>query len=451
MPGAEAVAGLWSLMGGDSAALGQLALTGAEPALASSFRLGTAAQAAIAASGLAAAELRHAAGLPRQGVTVAMRDAAIAFQSERHLRVDGAVPAPGDPLTGLYRTRDGYVRLHTNFAHHRARVLALLGCAPTREAVAAALAERDAVAFETAAHAAGAVVTALRDAATWAAHPQARALASLPVLTVERIGEAPPRPLPPSPAPGARPLTGMTVLDLTRVIAGPVAGRTLAAHGADVRLITAPGLPQVEALLPDTARGKRVVNADLTTAEGCQRLAALIPAADIVLQGFRPGALDRRGFSPEAIARRRPGIVCVWLCAFGHAGPWAGRRGFDSLVQTATGFNAEEGRAAGAGPRELPCQALDHASGYLMAFAAMMARLRQAREGGSWLVRASLAQTGRWIWNFGRQDGFAAAPFSEAEIAAACETRVTRRGTVRAVREAARLADTPSAWVPADD
>ena len=442
----EAVAGLWSLAGGDSAALGQLALTGAEPALPSSFRLGTVAQAAIAASGLAAAELHHAAGFPRQRIAVDMRHAAMEFQSERHLRVDGAAPPPGDPLTGLYRTRDGYVRIHTNFAHHRARVLALLGCEPTCEAVAAALAGRDAVAFETEAHAAGAVVTALRNAATWAAHPQAQALATLPVLTIERIGEASPRPLPR----GMRPLGGITVVDLTRVIAGPVAGRTLAAHGADVRLVTAPSLPQIESLLHDTARGKHVVNADLATAEGRKRLAVLIRGADIVIQGFRPGAFDRLGFSPVEIARLSPGVVCVWLCAFGHVGPWAGRRGFDSLVQTATGFNAEEGQAAGGGPRELPCQALDHATGYLMAFAAMMTRLRQTREGGSWLVRASLAQTGSWVAGFGRQDGFEAIPLAAEEIGAACETRVTPRGSVRAVRHAARLADTPAAWVPAD-
>ncbi len=169
-----------------------------------------------------------------------------------------------------------------------------------------------------------------------------------------------------------------------------------------------------------------------------------------MIQGFRPGALDRLGFSPDEIARLRPGIVCVWLCAFGPAGPWAGRRGFDSLVQTATGFNAEEGTAAGSGPKELPCQALDHATGHLMAFAAMMARLRQAREGGSWLVRASLAQTGRWIAGFGRKKRFEGAQFTAAEIDAVCETRATPRGSVRAVCHAARLADTPAAWVPAD-
>ncbi len=445
-----AVAGLWALVGGDAAALGWLTFSGAEPALASSFRLGTVAQAAVAASGLAAAELRHAAGLPRQRVTVAMRHAAIEFQSERHLLVEGAAPPPVDALMGLYATRDSHVRIHTNFAHHRERVLTLLGCAPTRAAVAAALAERDAVAFETEAHAAGAVVAALREATAWVAHPQAQALEALPVLTIERIGDAPPRPLPRSSPQGGRPLAGMTVLDLTRIIAGPVAGRTLAAHGADVRLITAPALPQVDSLLADTARGKHRVNADLATPSGCQLLAELIRGADIVIQGFRAGALDRRGFSPGEIARLRPGIVCVWLSAFGHVGPWAGRRGFDSLVQTATGFNAEEGRAAGAGARELPCQALDHATGYLLAFAAMMARLRQAREGGSWLVRASLAQTGRWIAGFGRQDGFAAAAFSPAEIDAVCETRATPRGAVRAVRHAAQLADTPAAWVPAD-
>ncbi len=109
------------------------------------------------------------------------------------------------------------------------------------------------------------------------------------------------------------------------------------------------------------------------------------------------------GFSPEQVAQASPGIVYVSLSAYGHVGPWAGRRGFDSLVQTSTGFNHAEGLAAGvAGPKELPMQILDHATGYLMAFGAMMARLRQSREGGSWHVRVSLAQTGRWLWGLGR-------------------------------------------------
>ena len=129
----------------------------------------------------------------------------------------------------------------------------------------------------------------------------------------------------------------------------------------------------------------------------------LLAQADIFSQGYRPRALAALGFAPEDAAKLSPGIVYVTLSAYGHAGPWAERRGFNSLVQTTTGFNHAEGQAAGLdGPKELPAQMLDHATGYFMAFGAMMAKARQAREGGSWHVRVSLAQTGRWLWNLGR-------------------------------------------------
>src|SRR5882724_11149300 len=201
---------LWRLAAGDPAALDDVVLTGADPVLPSSFRIGAAAQAAIAAAGLAAAELWRLRTGRRQRVAVDMRHAAVEFRSERYLRVDGAAPASiWDPLAGIYRARDGFVRLHTNFAHHRDRVVALLGCAATRDDVAAALAAWDREAFETAANAAGGVVAAVRAPAEWAAHPQAQALAALPLFTIERLGAAAPRPLPA----GDRPLSGIRVLD----------------------------------------------------------------------------------------------------------------------------------------------------------------------------------------------------------------------------------------------
>ena len=375
-----------------------------------------------------------------------MRHAAVEFRSERYLRVDGKAPKTfWDPLAGLYRTGDGRrVRLHTNFAHHRDNVLRVLGCGPDREEVQRALLAWDAVAFETAANEGGGVVAAMRSPPEWQAHPQARALDTVPVLSIEKIGEAAPRPLPHGP----RPLSGLRVLDLTRVIAGPVAGRTLAAHGADVLLIAAPHLPFMSWLVKDTGRGKLSAHVDLATAEGRAALGRLVSDADIFIQAYRPGALDGRGFSPEQVERMRPGIVHVSLSAFGHVGPWASRRGFNSLVQTATGFNHAEGEAAGAGgPKELPCQALDHASGYLMAFGAVMARARQAREGGSWLVRVSLAGTGRWIWNLGRvPEGFACPDPSLHDVEDLIESSASAFGTMRAVRHAAQLSRTAAIW-----
>ena len=169
------------------------------------------------------------------------------------------------------------------------------------------------------------------------------AVGALPVFSIERIGDAPPQPLAAAP----RPLGGVRVLDLTRIIAGPVCGRTLAAHGADVLLVTAPHLPAIEPLVIDTGRGKLSCRIDLRDPVGQSTLRALLRDTDVFVQGYHPGALRSLGFGPEEVARLRPGIVYVSLSAYSHVGPWAGRRGFDSLVQTASGFNEAEAQAAG--------------------------------------------------------------------------------------------------------
>jgi crotonobetainyl-CoA:carnitine CoA-transferase CaiB-like acyl-CoA transferase len=442
----HALAGLWRLAAQPEAALGQLELTGAEPALPSSFAIGTAAQASIAAAALAAAELRRLRGGRPQRVGVAMRDAAIEFRSDHYLRVGSAPPpAVWNKIAGLYRCGDGrWVRLHTNFPHHRNGVLQLLGCDYDRPAVQRALDGWQGEAFETAAAQAGLVVTMTRSFAEWDAHPQGRAVAGLPALAIERIGDAPPRPLPP----GDRPLGGVKVLDLTRVIAGPVCGRTLAAHGADVLLVTAAHLPQMGTLVVDNGRGKLSGFVDLRDAAGRETLAALTRDADIFVQGFRPGAIGGHGFTPEQAAQLRPGIVYVSLSAYGHAGPWANRRGFDSLVQNANGMNHAEAEAAGAAqPKPLPCQAIDHASGYLMAFGAMTALARRVTEGGSWHVRVSLAQTGHWIRSLGRvPDGLACPDPGIADVRDRLEESDSGFGRLTAVRHAATMAETPPRW-----
>src|SRR6185312_11503992 len=397
----DILADLWKLAGGEPSALDAVTLTGDEPLLPSSFRVAAAAQVPIAAAGLAAAEIWKLRKGEAQQVTVDTLHAVVECRSERYLRLEGKPPPPTwDPTAGVYRARDGrYVRLHTNFAHHRAAVCKVLQCEAEREKIQAALNQWDGEAFETAAYAGGAVVSLMRSHDEWSATPQAKALAALPALTIEKIGEAAPKPWPK----GDRPLSGVRVLDLSRVIAAPVAGRTLAAHGAEVILIAGPELPAFQWLTIDTGRGKLSAFIELKSDQGKAVMRELLARADIFSQGYRPRALASLGFSPEEAAKLNPGIVYVSLCAYSHAGPWAERRGFDSLVQTSTGFNHAEGQAAGIdGPKELPAQMLDHATGYLMAFGAMMARVRQAREGGSWHVRVSLAQTGRWLWDLGR-------------------------------------------------
>jgi len=442
---ANALAGLWRVAGHDDAALSSAELTGAEPVLPSSFAVGTAAQATIAASALAAGELWRLRTGRRQHVTIDMRAAAIEFRSERYLRVDGKVPAEyHDSIAGLYCCGDGrWVRLHTNLPHHCSGLLGLLGCEHDRGAVQRTLDRWKAEKLEDAAAAAGLVVTACRSFAEWDAHPQGQAVAALPPFSIEQINDAPAKPLPAA----ERPLAGVKVLDLTRIIAGPVCGRTLAAHGADVLLVTASHLPSMRPLVIDTGRGKVSTSIDLRQASGRETLAALVRDADVFVQGYRPGAVAALRFGPEETAKLRPGIIYVSLCAYGHAGPWAERRGFDSLVQTASGFNAAEAQAFGQSkPRELPAQELDHATGYLLAFATMTALKRRAERGGSWHVRCSLAQTGSWLRSLGRIDGVHCPDPRSADVRDLLEELPSGFGQLTTVRHAATMSETPPRW-----
>jgi crotonobetainyl-CoA:carnitine CoA-transferase CaiB-like acyl-CoA transferase len=189
------------------------------------------------------------------------------------------------------------------------------------------------------------------------------------------------------------------VLDLTRVLAGPTCARSLAEHGADVLKISAAHLADLGMVELDTGIGKLSARLDLRKEEDLRALRELLRQTDVFSQSYRPGALAARGLSPEELARLRPGIVCVSLTAWGESGPWHGRRGFDSIVQSVSGMAHAQG---GAGkPSLLPVSAIDYVSGYLMAFGAMLALERRAREGGSWLVRVALARVGKWITDLG--------------------------------------------------
>ena len=436
---------LWGAAGLPPETLDRLDLRGTEPALPSSFAVGTAAQVSIGAAALAATELGVARNGLRQRVGVDMRAAAL--EATARFTIDGVAPDIWDKLAGLYQCSNGWVRLHTNFAHHRDGVLRLLGLPEgeqtERDAVAKALKAWDALPFEAAATDAGLVVAALRRFDEWDAHPQAAALAAQQLVAIERIGDAAPLVLPQL-AQDARPLSGIRVLELTRILAGPFCGRLLASLGADVLLVNSPKLPNIEAIA-ETSRGKLSALCDLTTPGGRDTLRATLAEANVFIQGYRPGALASFGFGPEAVAALRPGIVMVSLSAYGESGPWAGKRGFDSLVQTATGFNHAEGEAArGAQPRALPIQILDMASGALMAFGAAAALCRQKREGGSWHVRVSLARTGQWLRELGRIANGLEGP--AADFADVMQTSVSGWGSLSAVRPAALLSHTPAGY-----
>jgi len=444
-------AALHELLGIAGLGAQRIEITGADPVLPTSFRIGEAGSAAIAASAVAAAELWAARnGRPRQPIAVDLRHAVAALRSARYLRVAGAPPnAPFDPVSGLYEARDAWVFLHCNFPNHRAAALGVLGLAERadRNTVAAAVAARAGADLEDAIHAAGGCAALVRSAEEWRRHPQSAAVATVPLLAIERIGDAPPEPLPPA---GDRPLSGIRVLDLTRVLAGPTCARTLAAHGAEVLKVSGSHLPHSGELEIDTGLGKRSCFLDLRQPADVATLQSLIRdgRCDVFSQGYRPGTLAAKGFAPEQIAALRPGAVCVELSAWSIAGPWAKRRGFDTIVQCASGMALIQG--GGKEPRLLPVSAIDYVTGYLMAYGAMIALKRRAREGGSWRVRCSLARTGQWIAERGLLDArdIAEVPkeLPEDEIARFSMETASPYGTIRHIRPVAQMAETPPRW-----
>jgi crotonobetainyl-CoA:carnitine CoA-transferase CaiB-like acyl-CoA transferase len=441
----EALGQVWAAGGGDPAALERVALTGDDPLLPTDVRIGTAATAVIAATGLAAAEAWRLRTGRAQSVAVDARAAVAAFRSERYVHVDGGPPDDRrSPLFGFYPTADGrWVQIHANFPHHQAGHVKFLGCEETRESMAAAVARWRGQELEDGLNAAGLPAGLVRPRDEWLAHPHARAVAALPLLEIERIGDSSPEPFPAA----DRPLAGVRVLELTRVIAGPVCGRALASHGADVLLVSSPHLPSLPSLVIDTGLGKRSAMLDLRRSDDADRLRRLVAGADVFSQSYRPGALARLGFGPDEVARLRPGIVCVTLSAYGHAGPWRERRGFETLIQSVSGLAHEQGFGAGLGrPQHLPAQVVDHATGYLAAFGALMALARRAREGGSYLVRVSLVQTGRWVDELGRVSGRHVADPSRADVADLLAECPSPFGRLSHVVPAARMSETPAGW-----
>jgi hypothetical protein len=325
----------------------------------------------------------------------------------------------------------------------------VLGVPEDRQAVRQAVAKWDALELEEAIIAARGAGGMVRTMDEWARHSQAAAIASLPLMEIVKIADSPPERLPD----GDRPLSGLRVLDLTRVLAGPTCARTLAEHGADVLKITAAHLPNLGYQEYDTGHGKLSAELDLREPKPLETLRGLVREADVFSQGYRPGTLADRGFSPEALARLRPGIVVVSLSAFGHVGPWASRRGFDTVVQTVSGITSRQGQlfpGASPGPQFYPVSAIDYVTGYLMAFGALVALARRAREGGSWLVRISLAQTGRWLVGRGEvpEAELENVPkeFTPVELERWTITSDTPAGRLHHLGPVVRLSETPPRW-----
>lgn len=420
---------------------GDVSITASDKVLPTSMPVETVAAGVIGAVGVAVSEIWATRTGRRQSVAVDSRAAGLAVDASSYLRVDGKNIKDKDRLTGFYRAADGWVFLHGNFPHLRDGLLDMFGA--EKETLVNAVAGQDAATIEAEAARLGLCAVVVRDRSEWEKSAQAVATAGLPLIEIERIGDAPAEPL----GIAARPLEAIRVLDLTRVIAGPVAGKVLAEHGADVLTVSAPHLPQIEPLVIETGFGKRSAFLDLRTTVGESGLRGLVRDADVFIDSYRPGALAERGFSPSALAAMRPGIIAVSISAFSRAGPWRDRRGYDSLVQAAVGL---AGFDAGGVPRRLPCQPLDYMTGYLAAFSAMVAMLRRSRTGGSWHVRLSLERTAAWLWQMAdaiRQSPSvpAARPDMDTLSDLLFDTP-SSFGLVRHLRTALELGETPGFW-----
>lgn len=389
---------LWLGLGGDPSAVDDLDVHGDRRVLPSGFDVTGFATAAVAVANLAAAEVAQQRGAPRPAVRVGTREACAAFRSEALLTAEGwELPPVWDPIAGDYRCADGWIRLHTNYERHRAAALHALDLPPDadRDAVAAAVASRPGEALERAVVDEGGCAAVMHDRDAWRRHPHGRVAVDEPWARVTRH-EAPASAL----GPMSAPLTGVRVLDLTRVIAGPVCTRFLAAQGADVLRIDPPGFAEVPALVPDTTVGKRCAALDLRTRAGRELFDDLVRAAHVVVHGLRPGALDALGLGAEHLRSVNPTIIDAGLDAYGWEGPWADRRGFDSLVQMSTGICAAGAAAAGTDrPTPLPAQALDHGTGYVLAAAVCRALASSLAGGGAATIRASLVGAANVLWS----------------------------------------------------
>lgn len=423
----------------------EIEVVGNDPVLPSPFRLGEGAAVAHGLVGIAASDIwKHRTGRG-QKVSVDLRHAAVSLRSPSFLKVDG-VPARArttekpPPTTALFECGDGrWVHLQAHFPRLQEGVLALLGCENSAEAIARAVKRWRAADLEDALAERGLCGAMARSAEEWAAHPQGRALARLPVIEIERIGDADPVPFPEA----GRPLDQVRVLDATRVLAGPTCARALAEHRADVLHIASPRLPTIESSEIDTGHGKRQAHLDFDRSDDVATLKSLISEADVFSQSYRSGSFMRRGLGPEDVAALSPGIIYVSINCYGHRGPWERRPGWEQLAQTVTGIATEQGSVDR--PAVSPAAANDFTTGYLAAYGVMRALLNRAVEGGSWHVKASLCQTGMWFVRLGAScDPAEAEPLDD--VSDYLQVSDSPYGRLEHLAPVVQMSETPPRW-----
>ncbi len=383
----------------------EVEIVGSEPVLSTKFRIGTTAAAVLAGIGVAANDLWEMKTGRRQKARVSIRHTAAALRSSNYLQRsngeggwENCVNRSHDDMIAItqpWPTKDGRWFLpHFGLPHLQSRVLNLLGAQPNPESVAAAVLRHDAMELEQAIDEIRACGGMVRSNEEWLATEHGQVLAAKPIVEIIKIGDSDPEPLPQ----GSRPLSGIRALDLTRILAGPISARTLAEHGADVLMVTAPHLPQIPEHVIDTSHGKRSCFLDLRNVADAEKLKSLAREADVFTQGYRPGILASHGFAPEDLATIRPGIIYVSISCFGADGPFSHRAGWEQVAQTVTGI-AQEGSPER--PKLLPAAANDYTTGYLAAYGVLLALARRARDGGSYHVRVSLCQSGMFIYRQG--------------------------------------------------
>lgn len=447
-------------------AAGELEISGQDPVFSTRFRIGETCAAVLGGVGVAVNDIWALKTGRRQQVRLDVRHAAAALKSSSYLQRPDAqgvfkdVVSPDHEamraMTQPWPTKDGrFVLPHFGLPNLKARMLKLLECEPTPESVAKAVARWNALDLEAAIDEHRVCGGMVRSHAEWLATPHGQVLAGKPIVEIIKIGDSAPEPFPAAPvsavgggrADADRPLSGIRVLDLTRILAGPVCARTLAEHGAEVLMVTAERLPQIAEHVMDTSHGKRSCFLDLGNAQDAEQLRALAKEADVFSQGYRPGMIGQLGFGPEQVAALRPGIVYTTISCYGADGPFSHRGGWEQVAQTVTGICHDNHPQR---PHLLPAAACDYTTGYLAAYGVMLALARRAVEGGSYHVRVSLCQSGMFIQ---RQGMLAQAPAPGQDLTGAeldqirIETNPGHLGPLRHLGPILRMSQTPARWI----
>ncbi len=430
---------------------GEVEITGADPVYSTRFKIGETCANVVAGVGVAVNDIWELKTGRRQKARVDTRHAAASLRSSHNLvrqQEDGSWAALNSPsmihmasITQPWETKDGRHFLpHFNLPHLRDRVQGVLGCELTPESVAAAVKTWDAMDLEAAIDEARACGGMVRSNAEWLDCDHGKVLTGKAIVEIIKIGDSDPEPFPE----GDRPLSGIRALDLTRILAGPIAGRTLAENGADVLMVAAGHLPQVPEHVLDTSHGKRSCFLDLNDPAQNAKLKELAGQADVFSQGYRPGVMAKFGFSPEELAEQRPGIVCMSASCFGADGPFSHRAGWEQVAQTVTGICMEGSPER---PKLLPAAANDYTTGYLGAYGVLLALARRAREGGSYHVRVSLCQSGMFIYRQGKVDFDAPdMDLSMAELDAIRTRSEPKQGPIKHLSPVLQMSETQPYW-----